>query len=360
MKKLLLCVDSPSPPAGDWVYWSQRGSGTSILPPHTARCRAGPERESEQVEPILQVQNLHKKIGKKAIIRDASFAVMPGEIMGFLGPNGAGKTTTIKMILGLLKVDSGSIQIGPYDGVKDPERARSLVGGIIENPEMYGHLTGRQNLQVYANMCQGVSRERIDEVVRQVKLENRIGDKVRRYSLGMRQRLGVAQAILHRPKLLILDEPTNGLDPVGIKELRDTLRQLADEEEVGVLISSHQLAEMELMCDRVCIVDAGQIVAVRDLRAERNAAGQSDQSVPTLWEVSDPQRAAELLAALFPQGEITPTAGGVQLSCSRKQRAAAVRQLCESGVEVYSVIPHRTSLEELFLETTTGSKGQIQ
>ena len=147
---------------------------------------------------------------------------------------------------------------------------------------------------------------------------------------------------------------------MGIKELRDTLRQLADEEEVGVLISSHQLAEMELMCDRVCIVDAGQIVAVRDLRAERNAAGQSDQSVPTLWEVSDPQRAAELLAALFPQGEITPTAGGVQLSCSRKQRAAAVRQLCESGVEVYSVIPHRTSLEELFLETTTGSKGQIQ
>ncbi|MGL5348877.1 MAG: ABC transporter ATP-binding protein, partial [Peptostreptococcaceae bacterium] len=197
---------------------------------------------------VLELRNVSKIMGKKTLVEDVSFTINRGEIFGFLGPNGAGKTTTIKMITGLYKISKGEIYIDGYSIKKDFEKALSGVGGIIENPEMYGNLTGMDNLKIYARMHGNVSEDRIDEVVKLVKLGNRINDKVSKYSLGMRQRLGVAQALLHRPKLLILDEPTNGLDPMGIKELRETLRELSNKEGLAVMVSSHLLSEMELMC----------------------------------------------------------------------------------------------------------------
>ena len=203
--------------------------------------------------PILEVKNITKRFGAKTVVRNVSFEVNPGEVVGFLGPNGAGKTTAIKMILGLLSIDAGEIKVNGFDVSQKREKALQRVGGIIESPELYGYLTGRTNLKLFASMYDGIKEEQIDSAVRTVRLENRINDKVKKYSLGMRQRLGVAQAILHDPNLLILDEPTNGLDPNGIKELRDNLRHLADKG-AGVLVSSHQLAEMELMCDRVVII----------------------------------------------------------------------------------------------------------
>ena len=179
------------------------------------------------METALKIQNLNKHFGKKQILKDLNMELKAGEVFGFLGPNGAGKTTTIKMIVGMLYIEQGSIEVCGVDVTKNFEKAMSNIGAIVENPEMYKYLTGMQNLRQYARMRKGVTEERIKEVVELVGLSNRINEKVSKYSLGMRQRLGVAQAILHRPKVLILDEPSNGLDPAGIKQLRDILKNLA-------------------------------------------------------------------------------------------------------------------------------------
>ena len=172
---------------------------------------------------ILKCENLHKNFRKKEILKGVSLKVQEGDILGFIGPNGAGKTTTIKLILGLQKISSGKVYINGHSIEKDFEKAISKVGAIIENPDLYMYMSGYDNLKLISNLYPNVDSKRIDEVVKLVGLENRINDKVSKYSLGMRQRLGVAQAILHKPNLLILDEPTNGLDPEGIKDLRELL-----------------------------------------------------------------------------------------------------------------------------------------
>ena len=165
-----------------------------------------------------------------------------------------GKTTTIKLILGLQSITSGKVTINGYDIEKEFTKAIRKVGAIIENPDLYMYLTGFENLKLVANMYKEIDRTRIMEVVKLVKLDNRINDKVSKYSLGMRQRLGVAQAILHKPNLLILDEPTNGLDPEGIKDLRELLKDLSQKENMAIFISSHNLAEIETLCNKVCII----------------------------------------------------------------------------------------------------------
>ena len=184
-----------------------------------------------------------------------------GEIFGFLGPNGAGKTTTIKMVLGLLAADSGTILVSGHDIENDFEAAMSGISGIVENPDMYGYLSGYDNLMIQARAC-GADPRRIDEVVTLVGMQMRIKEKFKSYSLGMKQRLGVAQALLHNPKIMILDEPTNGLDPAGIKEFRDLLRHLAHQRGLSVMVSSHILQEMQLMCDTVGIINNGELLRV--------------------------------------------------------------------------------------------------
>ena len=212
------------------------------------------------MENLIEVRNLNKYFGKKHILKDVSFKISSGEILGFIGPNGAGKTTAIKCILGLQKMKSGTITINGYDIVKDFEKAIESVGAIVENPDMYMYLSGRKNLEMIARMYRGISKDRINEVIKLVGLENRINDKVSKYSLGMRQRLGIAAALMHNPKLLILDEPTNGLDPEGIKDLRGLLKSLAKNDKIGVLISSHNLAELDSFCTSVCIIKNGEII----------------------------------------------------------------------------------------------------
>ncbi|MBR6802106.1 MAG: ABC transporter ATP-binding protein [Eubacteriaceae bacterium] len=242
---------------------------------------------------ILELKNVSKKLGGRKVVSDLSFTVNSGEIFGFLGPNGAGKTTTIKMIVGLLSIDEGEILIEGKSIRKNFENAMSMIGGIIENPEMYDYMSGMANLKMFAKMHGNISKERIDEIVELVGLTARINDKVKKYSLGMRQRLGLAQALLHEPKLLILDEPTNGLDPAGIKELRDTLRVLADEKGVSVLVSSHLLSEMELMCDRFLIIDKGVFTDIKSLDdiKEENSDGRRDYN----FEVSDAEKTLQII-----------------------------------------------------------------
>ena len=226
------------------------------------------------METILKCENLYKTFGKKTILKDVSLEVNEGDILGFIGPNGAGKTTTIKLILGLQSITKGNVSINGYDIEKNFTNAIKRVGAIVENPDMYMYLTGFQNLKLVANLYKDVSEDRINEVVKLVKLENRIKDKVSKYSLGMRQRLGIAQAILHKPNLLILDEPTNGLDPEGIKEMRELLVDLASIEKMGILISSHNLAELDNFCNKVCIIKNGKIIETSEISKIKQEASK--------------------------------------------------------------------------------------
>jgi len=218
----------------------------------------------------LKVSNVSKKIGKTSIINDVSFELCNGEILGLLGPNGSGKTTILKMLVGLLKPTKGSISIHEFDLQKDFERAISNVGAIIENPIMYDFLSGYENLVQLFRMTDQFSYERIDEMIELLRMDDYIKEKVQTYSLGMRQRLGLAQALLHRPSILLLDEPTNGLDPEGMKSLRDTLRRLADKEGVSIIISSHILSEIELICDSVLVMKDGRCIERSQLRDWQN------------------------------------------------------------------------------------------
>lgn len=213
---------------------------------------------------VLVLDRVCKTFGKRAVVRDVSFSVKEGEVFGFLGPNGAGKTTTIKMILGLLSPDSGTILVDGHNVETEFEAAMKNLSGIVENPDMYPYLSGYDNLMIQARAC-GVGAQQVDEAVQMVGMQMRIREKFKTYSLGMKQRLGIAQALLHQPKIMILDEPTNGLDPAGIQEMRNLLRHLAHNAGVSVLVSSHILQEMQLMCDTVGIISNGALLQVADV-----------------------------------------------------------------------------------------------
>lgn len=215
---------------------------------------------------VLKVSHLTKKYKERYAVNNVSFDILEGEIFGLIGPNGAGKTTIIKMITGLAKPTSGDVYIAGKSIKKQFEKAISNVGGIIEMPELYSYMTGMQNLQFFASLYPNkISQAKINSIVKLVGMENRINDKVKTYSLGMKQRVGIAQALLNDPKLLILDEPTNGLDPNGIKDMRKFLIGLAKKKHISILVSSHILAEMEQLCDTVGIIDGGKILEVKTM-----------------------------------------------------------------------------------------------
>ena len=228
---------------------------------------------------VLKIEKLKKVIGKRTIVSDICFELKKGEIFGLLGPNGAGKSTTIKMIVGLSKITEGSIYVGGCSVKDDFKGAMSNIGCIVENPDMYKYMSGMDNLKIFAKMYKGVDETRIHEVVKIVDLERTINDKVKTYSLGMRQRLGIAQALLHSPKLLILDEPTNGLDPAGIRQMRELLRKLSSETGLTVLVSSHILGEMQQMCDRVGIINKGKIITIKSVEELLNMSQNDDKTV---------------------------------------------------------------------------------
>ncbi|AQR93185.1 ABC transporter ATP-binding protein [Clostridium saccharoperbutylacetonicum] len=212
------------------------------------------------MNPVLLLDNVSKRIKNKEIVKGISFSITEGEVLGFLGPNGAGKSTTLRMIVGLSSPTSGKILIDNHDITKDYVNAMSQVGCIIEGPDMYNYLSGLENLKMLGSMNKNVTSDDINKAIQLVGMQNRINDKVSTYSLGMKQRLGLAQALIHKPKLLILDEPTNGLDPSGINEFRNIIKNLAKKENIAVLISSHLISEVELMCDKVAIVKNGTLI----------------------------------------------------------------------------------------------------
>lgn len=314
----------------------------------------------KQRQMVLSVEHLRKRIGRKWIVQDVTFEVQEGEVFGFLGPNGAGKTTTIRMLVDLIRPTEGKVRICGYDVRKQPEQALAYVGSIVENPEVYPYLTGWENLQHFARMMPGIGEQRIAEVVEVVGLDQRIHDKVKTYSLGMRQRLGIAQALLGRPKLLILDEPTNGLDPKGIKELRIFIRRLA-EEGLAVFVSSHLLSEIQLLCDRVAIISRGRVLAVGAVEEMI-----SKNSNYVIWELSPRERGLELLSAagitIIPDPDQvlddTILAGmseqAIVTQMLPEEVPALMPRLVAEEIQVHAVQKINPTLEQLFLELTEG------
>ncbi len=272
---------------------------------------------------------------------------MEGDILGFIGPNGAGKTTTIKLILGLQNITSGKVYINGYDIEENFKKAIENVGTIVESPDLYMYMSGYENLKLVANLYKNVDKKRIDEIVKLVGLENRIKDKVSKYSLGMRQRLGIAQAILHRPKLLILDEPTNGLDPEGIKEVKVLLKKLAEQENMAILISSHNLAELDTFCNKISIIKNGEIVETNDIDTFKKDIKNNCY----ILEVED----SSVIGSIIDYKMDILTETEVRVYIEKEKVPLLIKELVLRNVKIYNVSEENLSLEDAFLKKTGGN-----
>lgn len=301
---------------------------------------------------ILDYQHVTKRFGKMTVVNDVSFQIREGEIYGLIGPNGAGKTTVIKTIVGHLRPSAGSIKISSYDVQKEFTDAIDFVGAIVEYPMHYEYMTGYRNLSLTANMYPEVTKERIDEVIDIVGLKSRIHEPVRKYSLGMRQRLALAQSILNYPQLLILDEPMNGLDPLGMMDLRNLLKSLAASG-MSILISSHILEEMDQMCDRIGILSHGYLIAERDME-------EFHHSKTPVYEacVTEGEKAVSVLREEFGE-ELTIQEKGegvLELSSDSITAQQINRALILGDVDVTEIHEKKQSLEELYLQLTGGAE----
>jgi ABC-2 type transport system ATP-binding protein len=301
---------------------------------------------------VLEAQHLTKRFGDREAVSDVSFDVRAGEVFGFLGPNGAGKTTTIRMLVGLARPDRGTVRIRGFDIHRDFARAMAHVGCIVESPDLYKYLTGRENLLHFSRMLPAGAAGRIEDLAKMVALSERLDDKVSTYSLGMRQRLGIAQALLGNPDVLILDEPANGLDPAGIREIRQLVRHLAEDRGISVFVSSHLLSEIELMCDRVAIIHRGRTLAAGPVREMVDRVASDRIRVR-----ARPAAGAANVLAAFGAPEIDGGGEGegfVTVALAAEEVPEALRALTAAGVDVYTVERPVASLEEVFLEITGG------
>jgi ABC-2 type transport system ATP-binding protein len=296
----------------------------------------------------VETASLSKRFGERLAVQDVELRVPRGVAFGYLGPNGAGKTTLIRMLLGLTPATAGSMRLL---GLRVPDRraeALARVGAIVEEPRFHGHLTGRENLEIVAAARGGRTPARIDDSLERVGLSARAGDRVNAYSLGMKQRLGIARCLLADPELLILDEPMNGLDPAGIQEFRGFVRDFVDEGRT-IVLSSHLLDEIEKTCDHVAIVDQGRILVqgpISDLRD----GGEPSVSI----EVDDTARARALLADH--RGVTRVVDDGAQLQVSFRETELIPelnRRLVEAGIAVRRLEPRQATLEQRVLEITT-------
>ena len=296
---------------------------------------------------IVATDNLSKEYDGVYRVQDLDIRVKEGDIYGFLGPNGAGKSTTMKMLLGLVKPTSGTIEImGKLFNEKNRKGILQSVGSLIEAPSYYGHLTGHENMELIRRLLD-LPQKNIDEAIHIVRLENQMNKKVKNYSLGMKQRLGIAMALAREPKLLILDEPTNGLDPAGIEEMRGLIKTLPSKYGMTVMISSHILSEIDQMATVIGIINQGSLIF-----QERMSVLDEQRKPQIILKTSDDDTAYRFLAKLNPQR----TLNGLQLGAlTDEQTGAVVRELCSNNLSVYRVEEHRESLEDIFL-TLTGKE----
>jgi len=297
-------------------------------------------------QPAVQARGLVKRYGRITAVDEVDLTVKAGDVYGYLGPNGAGKTTTLRMMLGLITPDAGSVQLFGRDPLVEGVRALDGVAGFVEAPRFYPYLTGRRNLELVAALDGGDAATRIDAVLDTVELADRARDKVGGYSHGMRQRLGLAGALLRDPRLLILDEPATGLDPAGMRDMRRLIRRLADEG-ITVLLSSHLMAEVEELCDRVVIIASGRVRyegALDDLIA--TTAGRYE------LRTTDDERAHQIAAAQRGIDDLARDAPGLTFAAGEGAAAALSIALGEAGVGITALVPRTATLEELFFRMT--------
>lgn len=295
---------------------------------------------------VLKCQNLNKKLSKTAKISNVSFSLNERDILGFIGPNGAGKTTIIKSILGLYKIDSGKIEINGYDLEKNFVKAISNVGAIIENPDLYSYMTGYENLMIAAKIYD-IKKERVNQIIKLVGLENKINLKVSKYSLGMKQRLGIAQSILHNPKILILDEPTNGLDPSGIIELNNLLLELS-KGGMSIIISSHILSELETICNKFCIVNEGKIIYKKTI----DKLKKEQQISEYIFEISDIEKIKNKLKYEKVDSK------HIKIKTTKNNINNIIKKLLENNIQIYEIKAENLSLESIFLNTIRGESNE--
>lgn len=300
---------------------------------------------------ILRLDKVYKSYGKVQVIKEISFEVNEGEIYGFLGANGSGKTTTIRMITGLIKPDKGNVYINGYDVQKQFVKAVDSMGCIVENPDLYEDFTGRQNLNMFAKLYGNVDKKRIEEVIEVIGLKDRIDDKVKKYSLGIKQRLGLGQALLPNPKLLILDEPTNGLDPIGIVDFRKIIRDLVEKHKTAVFISSHILAEIEQLCTRVAFIDKGEIISVEDTK---NLKYKNIESVSI--KVSDNNKAIDALKDVDFIKNVIDKGNMLLLTCEKNCFPMLINVLTTKGIEILDICKVQQNLEDRFMEIARGGE----
>ncbi|EFP2885402.1 ABC transporter ATP-binding protein [Listeria monocytogenes] len=304
-------------------------------------------------ETVLKLEHVTKKIGQKNIVHDISFDIHKGEVFGLLGPNGAGKTTIIRSIVGLIRRSEGTVFINGKNVDTEYKAAISEVGAIIENPEFYMYMSGWANLKQFARMSQkNITDEHIREIVELVKLTGAIDQKVKTYSLGMRQRLGVAQALIHSPALLILDEPTNGLDPQGMAEFRTLIRDLATNG-TSVLISSHLLSEIQQITDRFAIINKGVLTHIEKMSdlIENHVAAYK-------LKVSDPVATTTVLTTL-PVKLVAQKEDLFKVEVAHEDVHLIARALIQANIDLLEMVPLQASLEERFLELTKGGGAEV-
>jgi ABC-2 type transport system ATP-binding protein len=294
----------------------------------------------------IEARGLVKRYGDITAVDHVDLSVGPGDVYGYLGPNGAGKTTSLRMLLGLIRPDEGSAKLFGRDPLLEGARALDGVAGFVEAPRFYPYLSGRRNLELVAALDGDGAEYRIDEALDTVDLADRAKDKVGGYSHGMRQRLGIAGALLRAPKLLLLDEPTTGLDPAGMRDMRVLIRRLADQG-MTVLLSSHLMGEVEELCDRVAIVGNGRVLYEGAL-AELIATAAARYELRT----TDDVHAAEIAREF---GEVT-TEGPINFAGDESAAAELSIALGQAGVGITALVPHAPTLEELFFQMTEGPR----
>ncbi|GLV57753.1 ABC transporter ATP-binding protein [Dictyobacter sp. S3.2.2.5] len=319
--------------------------------PETQRSHAGLSRSNEVV---LRTNNLSKQYKQRMAVNNLSLEIHKGDIFGFLGPNGAGKTTTIRMILGLITPTAGSIEILGKELAHHRSQVLPRVGALIETPALYLYMSGRDNLRAVGSVLGGVSNKRIDEVLELVGLAGRQKDRVRTYSLGMKQRLGIAIALLQDPDLVILDEPANGLDPAGIVEMRDLMHRLSSEGK-SVLISSHLLTEVQQICTRVAIISLGSLV--RETTIENLVRGEGEFSV----RLENAPAALQLIQKeSWGKGAHIDEDGALVTAAPGGQGRNLNLYLVQAGLIPDTLTPATKDLEKIFLELTNSGSGDIK
>jgi len=297
-------------------------------------------------ETIIKVEHLAKSFGSFQAVKDVSFTVSRGDVFGFLGPNGAGKSTTIRCLLSLIKPDAGKIELFGKSYSNSRSEILSKIGSIIEKPDFYKYLSAQKNLEIFARISgASVSKSQIGEMLEFVGLAGRGGDKIGGFSHGMKQRLGIAQTLLHQPDLIILDEPTTGLDPQGIVEIRNLILRLKNEQNKTILLSSHQLSEIELIANRMVIINKGKSIVEGEVQDLLNA-----QELVVHLEVDVVEKAKQIISTHFSNAQfVGETATELEVAIEKSQVPNLNKALIENGVQVFALEPKR-KLEDFFMK----------